>query len=150
MKDFTPKETEIKKNVEVEKKPLTNREKFDKEIYWIDNAFGGMPTYQLGAKYPYDILAPLHYLFRFIPRPAHTFFLYLISMYLLLLVFKVPWRISLIGSVAFAFSTYLLIILQVGHNTKALAISYIPLVIPNDSSLPPTDSVNALTAVDLS
>lgn len=106
-----------------------NREKFDKEIYWIDNAFGGMPTYQLGAKYPYDILAPLHYLFRFIPRPAHTFFLYLISMYLLLLVFKVPWRISLIGSVAFAFSTYLLIILQVGHNTKALAISYIPLVI---------------------
>lgn len=106
-----------------------NREKFDKEIYWIDNAFGGMPTYQLGAKYPYDILAPFHYLFRFIPRPAHTLFLYLISMYLLLLVFKVPWRISIIGSVAFAFSTYLLIILQVGHNTKALAISYIPIVI---------------------
>ena len=32
MKDFTPKETEIKKNVEVEKKPLTNREKFDKKF----------------------------------------------------------------------------------------------------------------------
>jgi len=106
-----------------------NREKFDKEIYWIDNAFGGMPTYQLGAKYPYDILAPFHYLFRFIPRPAHTLFLYLISMYILLLVFKVPWKISLIGSLAFGLSTYLLIILQVGHNTKALAISYIPLVI---------------------
>ena len=106
-----------------------NREKHDKEIYWIDNAFGGMPTYQLGAKYPYDILTPFHYLFRFIPRPAHTLFLYLISMYLLLLVLKVPWRISLIGSLAFGLSTYLLIILQVGHNTKALAISYIPLVI---------------------
>ena len=106
-----------------------NRDKFDKEIYWIDNAFGGMPTYQLGAQYPYDILAPFHYLFRFIPRPAHTLFLYLISMYLLLLVLKVPWRISLIGSLAFGLSTYLLIILQVGHNTKALAISYIPLVI---------------------
>ena len=88
-----------------------------------------MPTYQLGAKYPYDILTPFHYLFRFIPRPAHTLFLYLISMYLLLLVLKVPWRISLIGSLAFGLSTYLLIILQVGHNTKALAISYIPLVI---------------------
>ena len=24
------------------------------ETYWIDNAFGGMPTYQLGAKYPAD------------------------------------------------------------------------------------------------
>ena len=35
MKDFTPEkkvETEIKKNVEVEKKPLTNREKFDKKF----------------------------------------------------------------------------------------------------------------------
>ena len=45
------------------------------------------------------------------------------------MVLKIPWRIAVLGSVAFAFSTYLLIILQVGHNTKALAISYIPLVV---------------------
>ena len=30
------------------------RESYNEEIYWIDNAFGGMPTYQLGARYPYD------------------------------------------------------------------------------------------------
>ena len=106
-----------------------NRDNFSKEIYWIDNAFGGMPTFQLGAKYAYDILSPLHLLFRFIPRPAHTLFLYLLTMYILLMVLKIPWRIAVLGSVAFAFSTYLLIILQVGHNTKALAISYIPLVV---------------------
>ena len=68
-------------------------------------------------------------LFRFIPRPAHTLFLYLLTMYILLMVLKIPWRIAILGSIAFAFSTYLLIILQVGHNTKALAISYIPLVV---------------------
>jgi uncharacterized membrane protein YfhO len=45
------------------------------------------------------------------------------------MVLKIPWRIAILGSVAFAFSTYLLIILQVGHNTKALAIAYIPLVV---------------------
>ena len=106
-----------------------NRDNFSKEIYWIDNAFGGMPTFQLGAKYAYDILSPFHLLFRFIPRPAHTLFLYLLTMYILLMVLKIPWRIAVLGSVAFAFSTYLLIILQVGHNTKALAISYIPLVV---------------------
>ena len=50
-------------------------------------------------------------------------------MYILLMVLKIPWRIAVLGSIAFAFSTYLLIILQVGHNTKALAISYIPLVV---------------------
>ena len=32
MKDFTPKETEIKKDVEVKEKPLTNREKFNKKF----------------------------------------------------------------------------------------------------------------------
>ena len=31
-----------------------------KETYWIDNAFGGMPTYQLGAKYPADFLNPIY------------------------------------------------------------------------------------------
>ena len=106
-----------------------NRDTFSDEIYWIDNAFGGMPTFQLGAKFAYDILAPIHMLFRFIPRPAHTLFLYLLTMYILLMVLKIPWRIAVLGSIAFAFSTYLLIILQVGHNTKALAISYIPLVV---------------------
>ena len=106
-----------------------NRDAFSDEIYWIDNAFGGMPTFQLGAKFTYDVLAPIHMLFRFIPRPAHTLFLYLLTMYILLMVLKIPWRIAVLGSIAFAFSTYLLIILQVGHNTKALAISYIPLVI---------------------
>ena len=106
-----------------------NRDAFSDEIYWIDNAFGGMPTFQLGAKFAYDILAPVHMLFRFIPRPAHTLFLYLLTMYILLMVLKIPWRIAVLGSIAFGFSTYLLIILQVGHNTKALAISYIPLVV---------------------
>ena len=106
-----------------------NRDNNSDEIYWIDNAFGGMPTFQLGAKFAYDILSPFHLLFRFIPRPAHTLFLYLLTMYILLMVLKIPWRIAILGSVAFAFSTYLLIILQVGHNTKALAIAYIPLVV---------------------
>ena len=106
-----------------------NRENILDEVYWIDNAFGGMPTFQLGAKFAYDVLSPFHLLFRFIPRPAHTLFLYLLTMYILLMVLKIPWRIAILGSVAFAFSTYLLIILQVGHNTKALAIAYIPLVV---------------------
>jgi len=106
-----------------------NRDNIPDEVYWIDNAFGGMPTFQLGAKFAYDILSPFHLLFRFIPRPAHTLFLYLLTMYILLMVLKIPWKIAVLGSVAFAFSTYLLIILQVGHNTKALAIAYIPLVV---------------------
>ena len=99
------------------------------ETYWIDNAFGGMPTYQLGAKYPADFLSPIYSFFRILPRPAHILFIYLLGFYLLMIILKFPWQIGLFGSTAFGFSTYLLIILQVGHNTKALAISFIPFVI---------------------
>src|SRR6056300_1963184 len=37
------------------------------ETYWIDNAFGGMPTYQLGAEYPGDFLSPIYRFFRILP-----------------------------------------------------------------------------------
>ena len=32
-----------------------SRKATGEELYWVDNAYGGMPTYQLGAKYPADI-----------------------------------------------------------------------------------------------
>ena len=105
------------------------REQTGKETFWIDNAYGGMPTYQLGAKYPYDFLDPIYNFFRILPRPAHILFLYLFGAYLLFLIMKIPWYTALFGVFAFGFSTYLLIILQVGHNTKALAVSFFPFVI---------------------
>lgn len=105
------------------------REDTGKETFWIDNAFGGMPTYQLGAEYPGDFLSPVYHFFRLLPRPAHILFLYLLGAYLLLLILKLPWHTALFGALAFGFSTYLLIILQVGHNTKALAVSFFPFVI---------------------
>ena len=99
------------------------------ETYWIDNAFGGMPTYQLGAEYPGDFLSPIYRFFRILPRPAHILFLYLFGSYLLLVILKIQWHTALFGALGFGFSTYLLIILQVGHNTKALAVSFFPFVL---------------------
>ena len=99
------------------------------ETYWIDNAFMGMPTYQLGARYPADFLQPFYYLTRFLPRPANLLFLYLLSAFVLFSVIGLQNGPAFLGSISFGFSTYLLIILQVGHNTKAEAIGYFPLVL---------------------
>ena len=99
------------------------------EIYWIDNAFGGMPTYQLGARYPYDFLTPIHKIFQLIPQPSEILFLYLLTAYLFLLIIKMPIPIAILGAFAYGLSTYLLIIIQVGHNTKSQALAYMPLVI---------------------
>ena len=99
------------------------------EAYWIDNAFLGMPTYQLGAQYPADFLQPFYYITRVLPRPANLLFLYLLGAYILFSVLGIKRFYASFGAFAFGFSTYLLIILQVGHNTKAEAIGYFPLVL---------------------
>ncbi|WGF92271.1 YfhO family protein [Aequorivita marisscotiae] len=99
------------------------------ETYWTDAAFGGMPTYQLGAKYPNNYIKQLDLAIRFLPRPADYLFLYFIGIYLLFLVLKVDYKLAFLGALAFGFSTYLIIILGVGHNAKAHAIAYMPFVL---------------------
>ena len=99
------------------------------ESYWTNSAFGGMPTFQLGAKYPHNYIKKLDLAVRFLPRPADYLFLYLFGFYILLIVLKIDYRIAVLGALAFGFSTYLIIILGVGHNAKAHAIAYMPLVL---------------------
>ncbi len=99
------------------------------EPYWTNSAFGGMPTYQLGAKYPHEYINGFDATLRFLPRPADYLFLYFLGFYVLLLVLKADPLKAFIGALAFGFSTYLIIILGVGHNAKAHAIAYMPLVV---------------------
>ena len=108
---------------------VEHRADFGEEPYWADNAFGGMPTYQITSTYPRDFIGKVDKLIRFLPSPADYLFVYLLSFYLLMLFFTPKVQIAIAGAIAFGFSTYLLIILGVGHNTKALAIGYMPLVV---------------------
>lgn len=101
----------------------------DTETYWTNSAFGGMPTYQLGAKYPNNYIKKLDLALRFLPRPADYLLLYFIGFYILLMVLGQDFRVSALGALAFGFSTYLIIILGVGHNAKAHAIAYMPFVL---------------------
>jgi len=99
------------------------------EPYWTNAAFGGMPTYQMGANYPNDYIGFLDDFLRFLPRPADYLFLYFLGFYGLLLVLKVDPLKAFFGALAFGFSTYMIIILGVGHNAKAHAIAYMPSVL---------------------
>lgn len=105
------------------------RDSNGKEPYWTNSAFGGMPTYQLGANYPHNYVKQLDGLIRFLPRPADYLFLYFIGFYILMCCMKVDYRLSALGALAFGFSTYLIIILGVGHNAKAHAIGYLPIIL---------------------
>jgi hypothetical protein len=97
--------------------------------YWTNSMFGGMPSYQISMKIPSNILKPINIVFDIFPQPIYMLFLYMIGFYILLLAFRLnPW-LSMIFAVAFAFGSYNLIILVVGHNTKAVVIAYMaPLI----------------------
>jgi len=99
------------------------------EPYWTNSAFGGMPTYQLGANYPHEYINKIDSALRILPRPADYLLLYFLCFYVLLLVLKADPLKAFFGALAFGFSTYLIIILGVGHNSKAHAIAYMPMVV---------------------
>ena len=99
------------------------------EPYWTGASFSGMPAYQISAYYPNDFIRTLDRTLRFLPRPADYVFLYFLSFFVLLLSLKVDWKLAILGALSFGFSTYLIIIFGAGHNAKAHAIAYMPLVL---------------------
>ncbi len=101
----------------------------NKEPYWTSASFSGMPAYQISAYYPNDFVRSVDKALRFLPRPADYTFIYFLSFFVLMMAMKVEWRLAVFGSLAFGFSTYLIIIFIPGHNAKALAIGYMPLVL---------------------
>ena len=111
------------------KEQIDFRKKTGEEPYWTNSAFGGMPTYQLGAYYPHNYVKKLDSVIRFLPRPADYLFLYFIGFYILLCCLKVDYKLAVVGALAFGFSTYMIIILGVGHNAKAHAIGYLPILL---------------------
>ena len=98
------------------------------EPYWTGAAFSGMPAYQLSAYYPNDYIKMLDSALRFLPRPADYVFLYFLGFFLLLTALNTEWKLAILGALSFGFSTYLIIIFGAGHNAKAHAIGYMPMV----------------------
>ncbi|MFN7911987.1 MAG: YfhO family protein [Bacteroidota bacterium] len=97
------------------------------EPLWTNSMFGGMPAYLISTLYPNNFIGKLDNAFKlFIPLPAGYVFLYFLGFFILLLCLDVdPW-LSIIGAVAYGLSSYFLIILEAGHNSKANAIGYLP------------------------
>ena len=123
------KQNDITQFIGMSKEIADYRIKNEEEPYWTGAAFSGMPAYQLSAYYPNDYLKKIDSLIRFLPRPADYLFLYFFSFFILLIALKVEWKLAVLGALSFGFSTYLIIIFGAGHNAKAHAIGYMPLVL---------------------
>lgn len=95
------------------------------EALWTNSMFGGMPAFQISVVYANNIAGLLHKIFTLgLPRPADMLFLYFLGFFVFLLVLRVNIWVSLLGAIGFAFSSYHFLIIDAGHNSKALAIAY--------------------------
>ncbi len=106
------------------------RDKTGKEPLWTNSMFSGMPAYLISVKYPYNFFKTIHkFMGLGLSAPANMMFLLLLGFYILLLAFKVDPVLSIAGAIAFALSSYFLIVIGAGHNTKVVAIAYMsPLI----------------------
>ncbi len=106
------------------------RAEYKSEPLWTNSMFGGMPAYQISTLYPNNWVKPIGKILQLnLPQPVNILFLYFLGFFILLLILKVdPW-LSIVGAIAFAFSTYFIIIIEAGHNTKAFAIAYMAPII---------------------
>lgn len=106
------------------KELLDYREAHGKETYWSNSMFGGMPTYQMGARFSGDVINKIDDVLNIFPKPVNYLFTLFAGFFLLGMVAVRNWKYALLGALFFGLSTYFYIIIAAGHNGKVHTISY--------------------------
>lgn len=100
------------------------------EPLWTNRMFGGMPAFQISTLYSGNWLSYPDVLMKlFMPLPAGYLFMYMFCFLILMWCIDVKPLIAVTGALAYGFSSYFLIILEAGHNSKANAIGYLPALV---------------------
>jgi hypothetical protein len=95
---------------------------------WVNSMFSGMPTYQMSPTYdstkPQDFAKKVYSLF--LPNYMYLLFIMLLGFYILMRAFDASPLISALGAIAWALSSYFLILIAAGHIWKFITLAYIP------------------------
>jgi len=96
---------------------------------WTNSMFSGMPATSISVKYEGDYTDYLYNLLFVGQRPPSYLLISLIGSFLLFLAFGVNIYLSAVGALAITFCAYNPQIIQVGHNSKMVAIAFMPWVL---------------------
>lgn len=121
-------QTDIRKGQGMSQDITQMQKETGEKSLWASRMFSGMPAYQISPSHAtYPVLNQLRNITHgFLPDPASHLFAYMLGFFILLAAFRInPW-LSIIGAIAYAFSSYFLIIIEAGHIWKVLVLEYIP------------------------
>ncbi|TWF39643.1 membrane protein YfhO [Chitinophaga polysaccharea] len=97
---------------------------------WTNSMFSGMPSYVIYTGPGTNKMGYMNWIITLkTPFPINMLFLAMLSMYLLLCVLDLKYWIRVMGAIAFAFCSYNVIIIDVGHITKMFDIALMPAVL---------------------
>src|SRR5574344_547217 len=96
---------------------------------WTNSMFSGMPATTISVKYHGDFTQYIYDLLFIGQRPASYLIICMIGAFLMFLAFGVNVWLAILGAIAMAFCSYNMQIIQVGHNSKMVAIAFMPWVI---------------------
>lgn len=120
---------DIQSHIGMSKELADYRKATGDEAIWTNSMFGGMPGYLISVTYNSNLLNYVQNFFRSLFHPAAMIILYLICFYVLLISLKIDRWLSVAGAFAYGFSSYMIIIIGAGHNTKAYALGFLMLVV---------------------
>lgn len=128
---YALKQPDIVNHVGMSSEATDYRNNSDEQVQWTNSMFSGMPSTQISMIYEGTWLSSgLNKLFQLgLPSPIFYLFIYFLGFYVLALSLRIKPLIAIVGSIAFGFSSYFIIILEAGHNSKAGAIGFATLMV---------------------
>lgn len=126
----------ILKGLELRQSDMINAEGISKELVdykkatghgasWTNSLFSGMPSYQIQGPNTNNVFIPLSQPLKLwgLQLDLGILFLYMLGFYAFTIALGIsPW-LGIIAGIAFAMASYNIIIIEVGHITKAWAMS---------------------------
>lgn len=107
-------------------------ERTGEHTFWTGSMFCGMPNYQIGGGYYLSdsLLSPVKKLLcHETDGPIWMMIIYFLCFYILMRCFGIERWMSMIGAFAIGLSSYFLVIIPAGHNTKTVTIALTAVVL---------------------
>lgn len=104
-------------------KEITEYKEKGEQIHWNPREFSGVPLLMSSQYNPFKVLNGVLF-YGIFPKPVMMVFFLFLGFYLLLQVMGVDRWLSAIGAFAYAFSSFNIISVEVGHDNKVLAIAF--------------------------
>ncbi len=129
LEGYSLRQGDITSHKGMSKEIVDFRDTYGEEPLWTNSMFGGMPTYQTSTIYSTGYTYFSKALRTIFSNYSFYLFLAFTSFYILLRSLKTNTILSILGGLVYGLSTYNLIIIEAGHNSKMHTLAIVPLSI---------------------